>query len=626
MSSNNITHIEKPGFRTSTEAREEDGYLATNATFSVSGKIVESRDLLYDHVGLQRMKDSYLVAGLETSPQERLWYVSHKFADNKEHALRLYEYASRHWLSFASPLLSYYEEGDKHALPISCYLVYAHDSVEGLLTASAETSQLSVMGGGVSVKLGLRENSIPHIRHYDAAMLAYKQSTRRGAFCIYMDVDHPDIEAFIDIRKPTGDENLRAKNIHHAVNISDAFMRLVVKSIEDSDFDDSWDLVSPKRNKDGSKRVVSTVSARYLFAKIITTRLQTGEPFLCFIDTCNRDMNPLQKAKGLRINQSNLCTEVIVPTDKTRSSMCCLSSFNLVYFAEMTADIRIFNKFVEDVMRMLDNALIVFESRIRNNKFVQRMMGAVQGERNIGLGVMGFHSYLQQNGIAMDDLDRSLPVNDYIFKTIKTAADAANQRLGAERGSPLDIKESGMRFAYTVAVAPTATSSIIMGNTSPGIEPYYANAYTQNTLSGLSNVAKNPNLQKLLESKGLKPGRIDKIWREIISDEGSVQKVSSCFLTEYEKRMYRTFDEVDQEALIVLAANRQRYIDQGQSLTIKIKSGDADIDKICGLHVKMWLYNLKTAYYCRSSKAARADNLNTASRETGDSSCTSCEA
>jgi ribonucleoside-diphosphate reductase alpha chain len=591
--------------------------------FVVNGKIMPERDSLYDSVGMQRMRDSYLAKG-EVSPQERLWNVSHTFADDEAHGNRLYEYASRHWLSYSSPILSFDKARYKHALPISCYLVYVEDSIKGLIKAQSEVCQLSVLGGGVSVYLGaLRANTISHIKVYDSAMLAYKQTTRRGAFCMYLDVNHPDVEMFIDIRKATGDDNQRARNVHHALNISDAFMQKVQACLEDSTADDSWDLICPK-----TKRVVNTVSAKALFEQIITTRLQTGEPFLCFTDACNRGMNPYQKAKGMTINQSNLCTEIIVPTGADRSSMCCIATLNLLYFDEYSTDPELYYMFINDVMRMLDNVLTVFGEGIKDNEYVRRMLGALEGERNIAIGVMGLHSYAQTKSVAMDDREAFGPINRKIFSSLHEHVQRANKELGAERGSPSDIAGSGDRFAYTIGLPPTATSSIIVGNTSPGIEPVTANAYVQNTLSGNGDMVRNPHLQRLFESKGLHPNRIAKLWKRIVTDRGSVRNIGNAFLTPHERDVFKTWDEMDQTMLVENAIERQPYIDQGQSLTVKFTANDPDILSMVRTHMRAWEGGLKTMYYMRSTKAMRPQNLSVLDdkkEEESTSACTSCE-
>lgn len=600
---------------------------ATEA-LKITGELRYDRDFLYDQTGMKRMKDSYMLP-TEKSPQERLWKVCHKFSDDPAHALRLYEYTSRHWLSLPSPMLAF-DDSKKHALPISCYLIYCEDSVQGLLRAQAESCQCSVQSGGVSQKLPLRTNLIQHVKHYDAAMMAYKQMNRRGAFCPYVDINHPEIESFIDIRKPTGDENFRANNINHGVVISDSFMEKLVATTIDKDFDDSWDLVSPKVGDNGEEKIIKTVRVRDLWKQLITTRFWTGEPVILFGNTANRQMNPYQKAKGMRIEQSNLCTEIVVPTSKDRSSMCTLASYNLVYFDEYSADKIVFQQFVEDVMRMLDNVIeyvgYSFTQSGEESPFMKeilaRLLSSVVNERNIAQGFMGFHSYLQSMNIALDDLERSRPINHKIFSLFRKYIDIANKRL-SYRGEPGDIVGSGKRFAYTTGIAPTATSSIIMGNTSPGIEPFLANVYTQTTLSGLSVPNYNPNLQRLFESKGLHRNRINKIWDDIIRDSGSVQNISSAFLSDYEKRIYRTFVEIDQTALINLAIDRQRYIDQAQSLNLFYSSNNSNIDQITADHILAWKGKLPTLYYLRSTKASKNDNL-------GDgaplkSTCTSCE-
>lgn len=562
------------------------------------------KDNLYEDVGMRRIKDSYL-RGNEKSPQERLSKVCNHFGSNDEHRKRLYHYASNHWLSLSSPLLGY-DPNNKCSFPISCYLCYLPDTIEGIIANLSETNWLSVCGGGVSVKINLRSQSeksmgaISHINTYDACVLSYKQGSRRGSYAMYMDINHPEILQFIDIRRPTGDYNMRCLNIHHSVNITDDFMKIIEQCTQDKNFNDDWPLIDPY-----SQKVVSVVSAKSLWQRIIETRMQTGEPYICFIDTCNKHMNKFQKEKGLKIHQSNLCTEVIVPTNENRSSLCCLASLNMEYYDDWKGN----EQFIRDVMEMLDNVLTDFiekANRTNAKQYFQRILDSAIKEKNIGVGIMGFHAYLQKNMISIEDTEAN-KVNKEVFSWLNKTADMVNLQLGEERGSPEDIEGSGKRFSYTIAVAPTATTSIIMGNTSPSIEPYKANIYRQDTISG-SQFNKNKFLDKLLKDKKFGSKLQDKIWSSITMNDGSVQHLPEGIITKEEKKIFKTFIEIDQMKLIDLAAERQSYIDQGQSLTMCLNP-DTNVTVLHKLHLEAWKKGLKTLYYCRSAKISSADKL-----------------
>lgn len=573
-----------------------------------------SKDVLYDSVGLKRMKDSYLKSH-ENSPQDRLVSVCNFFGSNKEHSKRLYRYAKNHWLSLSSPLLGYDNSG-KCSFPISCYLCYLPDNIEGIINNLSETNYLSVCGGGVSIKIGLRPpgekslGAISHIKTYDSSVLAYKQGTRRGSYAIYMDIDHPEILEFIDLRRPTGDYNMRCLNIHHAVNIPDSFMKIIEKCSKNSKANDDWPLVDKNTGK-----ILEIVSAKKIWERIIETRLQTGEPYICFIDTCNKYMNPFQRKKGFKILQSNLCSEVIVPTNETRSSLCCLASLNLEYYKDWENN-RIF---IRDVMEMLDNVLNLYIKKAEGNPFLSRVVDSAKKEKNIGIGVMGFHAYLQKNNIPFESRAANI-FNKKFFSWLHKTTNDINLDLGRERGSPEDIMGSGKRFSYTIAIAPTATTSIIMGNTSPSIEPYKANIYRQDTVSG-SFYNKNKYLEELFKSKDFGDKLREKIWKSIIMNDGSVQKLPDTIVSPFEKKVFKTFIEIDQQALVDLAAERQPYIDQGQSFTLCL-SPDTTVRKLHELHFNSWKQGLKTMYYCRSAKVSSADKLSAED----PFSCVSCQA
>ena len=565
-----------------------------------SGLLVDiTRDSLFDVLGIKRLKESYMRDD-EVSPQERFAYVSKAFGSNPEHAQRLYDYSSKHWLSYSTPILSYGRS--KRGLPISCFLPYLPDTAEGLVECMSEVNWLSMLGGGIGIGVGIRaadDKSVgvmPHLRTYDAASLAYRQGrTRRGSYAAYLDISHPDIAMFLEMRKPTGDPNMRCMNMHHGINVPNAFMQIIEKCMIDPKAEDKWELKNPN---DGA--VVDTVSAKELWQRILEIRMQTGEPYLHFIDTSNADMNEHQKKLGLSIKQSNLCSEIILPTDENRTAVCCLSSVNLEYFDEWKNN----KKFLRDVAEMLDNVLQVFIDNAP--KQTKRAKYSAMRERSIGIGALGFHAYLQKNNIAWEGA-MAKSANMRIFKHIRAGLDKANLELGEERGEAPDAVGSGMRFCHMTAIAPNASSSIIMGNTSPSIEPYRANAYRQDTLSG-SYLNKNKYLNNIIiaaceKNKSL---NYDDIWSSIIATDGSVQHLS--MLDDYTKDVFKTAMEIDQRWLIEHAADRQEHIDQAQSLNVFFRP-TTNIKYLHAVHFLAWKRGLKTLYYCRSEKIARADKV-----------------
>jgi ribonucleoside-diphosphate reductase alpha chain len=556
-----------------------------------------SRDSLFDELGLKRLKESYMKED-ENSPQERFAYVSKAFGSNKEHSQRLYEYSSNHWLSYSTPILSFGRS--KRGLPISCFLPYLHDSAEGLVDCLAEVNWLSMLGGGVGIGLGIRSADdkstgvMPHLRTYDASSLAYRQGrTRRGSYAAYLDISHPDVLMFLEIRKPTGDQNMRCLNLHHGINITDEFMHLVEQSMLDPNFDDTWELKDP-----ASGEVRDTISARELWQRILETRMLTGEPYIHFIDTSNRAMPQFQKDLGLKIQQSNLCSEIILPTDKDRTAVCCLSSVNLEYYDEWKSN----KLFLKDIAEMLDNVLDYFITNAPDA--VSRAKFSAQRERSIGIGALGFHAYLQRNGIAFEGVMAKV-ANNKMFKHIRSKLNEANLELGAERGSPSDCAGTGLRFAHVMAVAPNASSSILMGNTSPSIEPYRANAYRQDTLSG-AYLNKNKFLDAILRAKGLTEEQMQDTWSSIIANDGSVQHLD--VLDETQKDVFKTSMEIDQRWVIEHAADRQQFIDQAQSLNLFFRP-DVNVKYLHACHFLAWKKGLKTLYYCRSEKLAKADKV-----------------
>jgi ribonucleoside-diphosphate reductase alpha chain len=562
-------------------------------------KVDYSRDNLFDELGIKRLKESYMRED-ETSPQERFAYVSKSFGSNSEHSQRLYEYSSRHWLSYSTPILSFGRS--KRGLPISCFLPYLDDSAEGLVDCLAEVNWLSMLGGGVGIGIGIRSADdksvgvMPHLRTYDASSLAYRQGrTRRGSYAAYLDISHPDILIFLEMRKPTGDQNMRCQNLHHGINVTDNFMHMIEQAMLDPNADDTWELKDPH-----SGEVRDTVSVRELWQRILEIRMQTGEPYLHFIDTSNRLMPEFQKKLGLSIKQSNLCSEIILPTDKERTAVCCLSSLNLEYFDEWKND----SLFLADIAEMLDNVLQYFIDNAPSP--VQRAIYSATRERSIGVGALGFHAYLQKSNLAWES-PMATGANIKMFKHIREGLDAANLKLGKERGEAPDCAGTGRRFAHVMAVAPNASSSILMGNTSPSVEPFRANAYRQDTLSG-SFLNKNKYLDKIIKEKCDADSKLDynEIWSSIIANDGSVQHLD--FLDEWQKDVYKTSMEIDQRWIVDHAANRQSYIDQAQSINLFFRP-DTNVKYLHAVHFQAWKQGLKTLYYCRSEKLAKADKV-----------------
>ena len=554
-----------------------------------------SRDSLFDELGIQRLRESYMKEE-EASPQERFAYVSESFASNQEHAQRLYDYSSKHWLSYSTPILSFGRS--KRGLPISCFLNYMDDSAEGLVDNLSETNWLSMYGGGVGVHVGIRNSDdkstgvMPHLKIYDASSLAYRQGrTRRGSYAAYLDIHHPDIIQFLEMRKPTGDQNVRTLNLHHGINITDEFMTIIEKAMKDPDFDDSFQLKNP-----ATGLVVETVSAKYLWQKILDLRMQTGEPYLVFIDTANKALPSWLSHKGLKINGSNLCTEIFLPTNEKRTAVCCLSSLNLEYYDEWKNN----KTFILDVMEMLDNVLQYFIDRAPST--IARAKYSAMMERSIGVGALGFHAFLQKKGIAIDGV-MAKSYNNEIFKHIHSSCLVADKVLAEQRGSCIDAGHGNIirRFSHHTAIAPNASSSLIMGNTSPSVEPYRANVFRQDTLSG-AFVYKNRFLKAELAALDMDN---DDVWASIISNEGSIQHLD---VPEQLKEVFKTAMEIDQRWLVELAADRQKYIDQGQSINLFFPA-NVSIKYLHAIHFLAWKSGLKSLYYLRSEKVRKADKV-----------------
>jgi len=558
-------------------------------------KVDYSRDSLFDELGMIRLRESYMADG-EVSPQERFAFVSKSFATDKFHAQRLYEYSSKHWLSYATPILSFGRS--KRGLPISCFLNFIEDTAEGLVENLSETNWLSMLGGGVGIGFGIRSADdkstgvMPHLKMYDASSLAYRQGrTRRGSYAAYLDISHPDILMFLEMRKPTGDQNMRCLNLHHGVNIPDAFMEIIENCMKDPSADDSWELKDPH-----SGEVREVVSAKELWQKLLELRITTGEPYLHFIDESNRKMPQWLKDKGLKIHQSNLCSEIILPTNEKRTAVCCLSSLNLEYYDDWKDD----KLFLKDVAEMLDNVLQYFIDTAPSA--IKRAKYSASRERSIGIGALGWHALLQRKNTAWESAIAT-GLNKQIFKHIRTNLDKANQQLGKERGEAPDAEGTGNRFSHLMAIAPNASSSILMGNTSPSIEPFRANAYRQDTLSG-SHLHKNQYLDKIIKEKA--GDKYDEVWSSIIANDGSVQHLD--ILDDWTKDVFKTSMEIDQRWVVQHAADRQEYIDQAQSLNVFFRP-DSNIKYVHAVHFQAWKQKLKTMYYCRSDKIAKADKV-----------------
>jgi ribonucleoside-diphosphate reductase alpha chain len=590
----------------------------------MSVKIDYSRDSLLDDFAKATLKDRYMV-GDETSPQEAFARAAVAFADDDEHAQRLYDYVSKHWFMFSTPVLS--NGGTKRGLPISCFLNYVEDSREGITGHFVENAFLSSFGGGIGgswndVRASGSKTSkgsestgvIPFVKVVDAEMLAFSQGvTRRGSYAGYLHMSHPEIEEFLDVRKPTGgDTNRKCTNIHHAVVVPDAFMELIHSASKYPDFDDSWDLTDPH-----SFEVKKTVSARALWVKILQNRMETGEPYLMFEDAVNKDLPDFQKKKGLKVHHSNLCSEITLATNEERTAVCCLSSVNLEYYDEWKA----VPAFIPDLVRMLDNVLEYFIQNAPEQ--LEKAKFSAQRERSIGLGAMGFHAYLQKNDIPFDN-PMATGANSEMFQYIKSKAEETTRILAVERGACPDDDTCSVRNAHLLAIAPNASSSIICGNTSPSIEPYRANAYTQKTKTG-SNLVKNKFLDRLLMSKIGHSDVYNDTWKSIVANRGSVQHLD--ILDEWEKDVFKTAVEINQAWIIEHASARQEYICQSQSVNLFFPP-DVNKGDLHNVHMLAWAKNLKTLYYLRSEAISRADNVSSqAKREIifEQSDCLSCE-
>ena len=568
-------------------------------------KIDRSRDFNLTEFGKETLSDRYL--GVNESYQDLFARVASHYADNNLHAQRIYNYISNLWFMPATPVLS--NGGTKRGLPISCFLNEAGDSLDGILDLWSENVWLAARGGGIGSywgnlrsigekigRVGKTSGIIPFIKVMDSLTMAISQgSLRRGSAACYLPIDHPEIEEFIEMRRLTGgDPNRKALNLHHGVLISDAFMRAV-------ETDEQWALKSPK---DGAAQ--STVSARNLWIRLLTARIETGEPYIIFIDTVNRLIPQHHKLAGLNVKTSNLCSEITLPTGvdkdgKDRTAVCCLSSLNVEKYDEWKDD----QNFIGDVMRFLDNVLNDF---IENapEQFNNATYSAMR-ERSVGLGVMGLHSYFQKKSIPLESV-MSKVWNEKIFKHIQKEVDKSSKELADERGACPDAADYGVseRFSNKTAIAPTASISIICGGTSPGVEPIAANSYTHKTLSGSFNV-RNKHLEKVLIKYDKNN---EEVWSSITTNQGSVMHLD--FLSKEEKDIFKTAFELDQKWIVELGADRTPYISQAQSINLFLP---ADVHKreLHQIHFQAWKKGLKSLYYCRSKSIQRAENINTGS-------------
>ena len=560
------------------------------------------RDKYLSEFSIKTLEDRYLVGG-EKSPQQAFARAAETFSDDKAHAQRLYDYASKLWFMFSTPILS--NGGTNRGLPISCFLNYVDDSREGITDHYTENAFLSSVGGGVGGcwsgvrSVGSKTSNgsestgvIPFMKVVDAEMLAFSQGvTRRGSYAAYLDISHPEVEEFLDVRKPTGgDINRKSTNLHHGVVISDDFMTIIENATKIEGYDDSWDLIDPHSGK-----VVKTVSAKTLWVKLIQNRVETGEPYIMFGDTVDEGVPEFQKELGLKVHQSNLCSEITLPTDKDRTAVCCLSSVNLEEFDEWKYD----DQFIPDLIRMLDNVLENFITNAPDQ--LSRAKYSAMRERSLGLGAMGFHAYLQRHNTPFESAMAS-GRNRMMFQRIKSEAERATRQLAEERGPCPDGKDYGVRNAHLLAIAPNASSSIICGNTSPSIEPYRANAFTQKTKTG-SSLLKNEYLENVLQDLDQDT---DEVWKSIVTNSGSVQHLD--FLDDWTKDVFKTAVEIDQRWIIEMAAERQEHICQSQSLNIFFPA-NVSKQELHAVHMMAWKRGVKTLYYLRSEAIKRAETV-----------------
>ena len=583
-----------------------------------------SKDDLLTDFAKNLLKDYYMHEG-ENSPQESFARAAVAYsAGDQELAQRIYDYASNCWFMFSSPVLSNAAKPGKseRGLPISCFLSYVGDSIEGLISHSEELRWMSIKGGGVGGHWSaVRSNSqlapgpMPFLKTVDSDMTAYRQGkTRKGSYAAYMDISHPDIVEFINMRLPTGgDVNRKCFNLNNAVNVTDAFMKAVIAG-------EKWNLVDPN---DGSIR--DTLDARSLWERILTTRFRTGEPYVNFVDAANKKLPEYMKEKGLVIHGSNLCNEIMLPTSEDRSAVCCLSSLNIEKFDEWKE-----TSIVEDLITYLDNVLQFFIDNAPDQ--LSRAKFSASQERSLGLGAMGFHSYLQLKDVPFESVIAT-SINKNIFKHIKDKAVEQTKKLAEKRGSCPDAGELKIRNSHLLAIAPNANSSII-GGTSPSIEPWKSNAYTHRTRVG-SYLVKNPHLEKKLikyykdlNVKTEENKWLNQQWQSIILNEGSVQQLD--YMSDWDKQIFKTAFELDQRWIIDHAADRQVFICQGQSVNLFFPAG-TDKAYVNKVHIRAWEKEMKGLYYLRTNAGASAEKVSEKISQdrlkdySEDTECLSCQ-
>ena len=586
--------------------------------------IYYNRDKYLSEFSIKTLNDRYMLNN-EVSPQEAFARAAQAFADDEAHAQRLYNYASKLWFMFSTPVLS--NGVTTIGMPIICFLNHVEDSRGGITSHYTENAFLSSVGGGIggnwssvrgvgsSTSNGSESTGvIPFLKVVDGEMLAFSQGiTRRGSYAAYLDISHPEVEEFLDIRKPTGgDINRKSINLHHAIVITDDFMRLIEKATREKDFNDDWDLIDPHTNK-----VVKTVPAKTLWVKLIQNRVETGEPYIMFKDTVDKALPEFQQKLGLKVRHSNLCSEITLATDEDRTAVCCLSSVNLEEYDEWKND----DLFIPDLIRMLDNVLDHFIHNAPPE--LHRAVYSARQERSLGLGAMGFHAYLQRHSIPFESVIAKIR-NKNMFREIKEKANEATKILAQERGECPDAVGHGVRNSHLLAIAPNASSSIICGNTSPSIEPYRANAFVQKTKTG-SSLLKNEYLEHCLDEIGMNSAEI---WQSIITHDGSVQHLE--FLDQDTKDIFKTGVEMDQRWLVEFAADRQEHICQSQSLNLFFPA-NVSKQELHAVHIMAWKKGVKTLYYLRSEAIKRADNVSDEALRQyifdsiSDETCLACE-
>ena len=554
-------------------------------------KLDYSRNKLFSDQAMSLLKEYYCREGED--PQEAFARAALAYCEgDMEFAQRIYDYASKLWFMFASPVLSNAPaEGEEpKGMPISCFLTYIGDNLESLIEHNAEVAWLSVKGGGVgghwsSVRAASDKapGAIPFLKVIDSEMEAYRQGkTRKGSYAAYLDIDHPDIIEFVNFKVPTGgDPNRKCFNLFNAVNVTDAFMEAVIA-------DEEYHLIDPD-----TKHEVETLKAREVWERLLETRFRTGSPYLNFIDEANRHLPEAQKLLGLRIHGSNLCNEIHEATDEERTAVCCLSSPNIEKHDEWEN-----TQMIPDLIRLLDNVISFFIQHAPDE--LSKAKFSALRERSLGLGAMGFHGYLQSKGIPFESVMAKV-VNNKIFEKIKTEAVIESKRLAVEKGEAPDLIGTGMRNAHLLAIAPNANSSIICG-CSASIEPIKSNAFTHRTRAG-SHLVKNKFLEKVLEEKGM---NTEAVWSRIINDQGSVQELE--FLDENEKFTFKTAFEIDQNWVIDLAGDRQKWICQGQSVNVFFPAG-VSASVVNAVHIRAWKAKMKGLYYLRTSSSIQADKV-----------------